>query len=266
MLEGLDCHIHTFYQRCGNETLTVPNIIRRAAALGLKKIAVTDHLNNFDRLEAFNYIRSDIEAVQKGLKPPLTGVPEGGIEVFFGVELNYMSRGGEFAYNEKVHEDFGFEVVIGGIHSSYTDCNNPDEIIDVQHEHFMKTLENPLVDVLVHPFWFPGGELEKQPPEFWENLILSIEDKYISAWAEASAANECAIEVNAKAVFFNPLYSDNFKEAYINFLGRLNDKGALFAVGSDAHDINTLGKSFYVEGVLRGLGVSEERIWEPVKE
>ncbi len=254
MYKGIDCHIHTFYQRCGNETLSVPNIIRRAESIGLKKIAITDHLNTLDRLERFNYIKADIHDVKTD------------VEVFFGVELNYQACDGEFAYNEKIHREYEFEVVIGGIHSTYTESFDPVEIIEIQHRHFMKTLENPLLDVLVHPFWFSGNTVRQRPPEFWENLLLAIPDDMIRSWAEAGTDNRCAIEVNAHAIFFHPLFSDRYKRIYVDLLKKLAGMGALFAVGSDAHDINTLGQSFYVEGILHGLGVSDDQIWKPRKE
>lgn len=251
MIKGTDCHIHTFYQRCGNSTLTVPNIIARAESLGLEKIAITDHLNNFDKIEAFEYIRRDIEDVKSG------------IEVFFGVELNYMSRGGEFAYNEQIHRDLGFEVVIGGVHSAYSDSEDHREIIRIQHEHFLKTLENPLLDVLVHPFWFPAPEILKRPPEFWEGLLDAVPDDYVEAWAEASVKHRCAVEVNPKAIFFNPNYSARFKEKYVGLLRRLDRAGAVFAAGSDAHDIGDLGRAYYAEGVLLGMGTPASRVWAP---
>lgn len=130
----------------------------------------------------------------------------------------------------------------------------------------MKTLENPLLDVLVHPFWFSRKTVEQRPAEFWEKLLLAVPDKMIRSWAVAGADNRCAIEVNAHAVFFHPLFSDRFKRLYVEFLKKLADSGALFAVGSDAHDINTLGQSFYAEGILHGLGVSKEQIWMPEKQ
>ncbi len=254
MLKGTDCHIHTFYQRCGNETLSVPNIIRRAESIGLKKIAITDHLNTLDRLERFRYIKSDIEDVETE------------IEVFFGVELNYQACEGDFAYSEEIHRDYGFEVVIGGIHSPYTESFDPDEIIEIQHRHFMKTLENPLLDVLVHPFWFSRKIVKQRPADFWVELLLAVPDEMLQSWAEASSDNRCAIEVNAHAIFFHPLFSDRFKSLYVDFLKKLADSGALFTVGSDAHDINTLGQSFYAEGILHGLGIPEKQIWRPEKE
>lgn len=253
MMRGVDCHLHTFYQRCGNETLTVPAVIRRAQALGLKKIAITDHLNTLDRLERFRYIKADITDVKTD------------IEVFFGVELNYTACDGEFAYSREIHEEYGFEVVIGGIHSAYSESFDPAEIIETQHRHFMKTLQNPLLDVLVHPFWFSRREVEQRPPEFWEQLLAAVPDRLVRDWAAASAGHGCAIEVNAQAIFFHPLFSEEFKRRYCRLLGRLRDHGALFAVGSDAHDLDTLGRSFYVEGLLHGLGVPDAQIWQPEK-
>lgn len=254
MQKGMDCHIHTFYQRCGNETLSVPNIIRRAEALGLRKIAITDHLRyNKDKLEAFHYIKSDIDAVETD------------IEVFFGVELDYMECDGDFFYSREIHEDIGFEVVIGGIHQDYTDSQDISEVTEIQHRHFMKTLNNPLLDVLVHPFWFNKGAVEKRAPEFWEKLIVSVPDEMITEMAEASAENRCAIEVNSHAVFWHSGYTDKFKHGYVEFLNRLKEKGALFATGSDAHDINYIGHSYYAEGILHGLNVPKSQIWWPQK-
>ncbi|MBM3499091.1 MAG: PHP domain-containing protein, partial [Armatimonadetes bacterium] len=87
MRRGLDYHIHTFYQKCGNATLTVDSIIRRAQGLGLTSIAITDHLNHRDQLPNFRHIRRDIEAV---------ATP---VEVWFGCELNFDACDGNWAYD-----------------------------------------------------------------------------------------------------------------------------------------------------------------------
>jgi histidinol phosphatase-like PHP family hydrolase len=253
MRTGMDYHIHTFYQRCGNETLTVPNIVRKAEERRLTSIAITDHLNHFGQLEAFKYIKADIQAVRTE------------IEVFFGVELNFQRMDGEFAYNEDIHHEYGFEVVIGGIHSTYTDSDDVGEVLDIQHRHFMKTLENPLVDVLVHPFWFSRPEVAAHPPEWWEQLLAGIPDDYIEAWAQASAKNRRAIELNVSAIFYYDAMSPRFRAHYVDFVQRLKEAGALFAVGSDAHDAWQIGTTDYVEGLLDGLRVPEEQIWRPVK-
>ena len=253
MRTGMDYHIHTYYQRCGNETLTVPNIVRKVKECGLTSIAITDHLNRLEQLEAFKFIKADIEALDTD------------IEVFFGVELNFQSCDGEFAYSQAIHEEYGFEAVIGGIHSTYTDSQDMGEVLDIQHRHFMKTLEDPLLDVLVHPFWFGRGEVEQRSPEWWEELIATIPDDHISAWAETSAKNRCAIELNVAAIFYYDAMSAQFIANYVEFVDRLKEAGALFAIGSDAHDISHLGRTDYVEGLLDGLRMPEEQIWRPCR-
>ncbi len=248
---GLDYHIHTFYQKCGNETLTVEKIIRRAEAMRFTSIAITDHLNHYSQLPNFRFIRHDIGQVGTQL------------EVWFGCELNFDGCDGGFAYDESVRDEFGFEVAIGGVHSTYSDSQDPTEIVDIQHRHHMRTLEDPLIDVLVHPYWFGASDLDRRSPEWWKGLLEGIPDDRITELAQASVANHTAIELNAAAIFHNPSYSTGFQEAYVEFVERLADEDALFAVGSDAHDINMLGWTDYVEGLLDGLGVCEEQIWRP---
>jgi len=251
MRRGLDYHIHTFYQKCGNATLTVENIIRRAEAIGLTSIAITDHLNHRGQLPNFRSIKRDIRQVETGL------------EVWFGCELNFEGCDGQWAYDAAVRDEYGFEVVVGGIHSAYTDSQDPLEVIDIQHRHHMRTLEDPLVHVLVHPYWFGGGELNQRTPEWWQKLMEEFPEDRIVELAQASRANRTAIELNSSAIFCNRAYNDGFQLAYIEFIRKLAEHGALFTFCSDAHDINQLGQSDYAEGVLDGLGVPEAQVWRP---
>ncbi len=253
MRRGIDYHIHTFYQKCGNETLTVEGIIRRAETMRLSSIAITDHLNHFDHIENFRAIKRDLDAVDTD------------IEVFFGCELNYQGCDGEWAYSEAIRDDYGFQIAIGGIHSAYTDSTDKVEVIDIQHRHHMRALEDPLIDVLVHPYWFGKGDLDKRAPEWWQDLMETFPAERITELADASRANNSGIEVNTAAVSHNAAYSDGFQMAYNVFVKSLAEAGALFTVGSDAHDINTIGFADYGEGLLDGLGVWETQRWQPAR-
>ena len=251
MRTGIDYHIHTFYQKCGNETLTVPAIIERARAHYLTSIAITDHLNSFDMLENFRLIKLDIEQVETDL------------EVWFGAELNFMGCDGDWPYNESIRDEYGFRIAIGGIHSDFTDTQDPIELIDIQHRHHMRTLTDPLVDVLVHPYWFGDPDFDKRTTDWWDRLMEEFPEDRITELAQASAEHRTAIEANCAAIFYCPRYSNRFKAAYVEFLRKLAAKGALFTTGSDAHDIKEIGISTYAEGVLDGIGVPESQIWRP---
>jgi histidinol phosphatase-like PHP family hydrolase len=250
---GLDYHIHTFYQRCGNETLSLGNIVRKAEALQMTSLAITDHLNTVEQLPAFWYIKRDLEYMRNKTK----------IELFFGCELNFQSCDGEFAYSEAIRDEYGFQIAIGGIHSAYTDSQDVTTVRDLQQRHFMRTLQDPLLDVLVHPYWFCESEWHARPPEFWEEVVGDMPDSYITELASASAETGTGIEVNACAIFYNPTYRAEFKRVYVEFLARLRDAGALFSVASDAHDLSHLGTTEYVEGLLDGLAIPPERLWRP---
>lgn len=251
MPQGLDYHIHTFYQGCGNHTMTVEAIVRRAEALGLTSLAITDHLNHVGMLDKFPLIQRDLEVVETE------------VEIFFGCELNFLACDGEFPYSEKIRDDYGFEVAIGGIHSVYLSESDDRKLVDIQHRHHLRTLDSPLVDVLVHPYWFGKSDFESSGVPWWDDLLDHVPESYVVEVAQASAAYGKPIEVNGAAIFYNPDYSNRFKASYIQYLRLLNENGALFTVASDAHDISHLGVTSYVEGVLDGLGVQPERIWRP---
>jgi len=155
--------------------------------------------------------------------------------------------------------------VVGGIHSAYTDSQDPMEVIDIQHRHHMRTLEDPLVHVLVHPYWFGDGDVNRRTPEWWQRLMERFPEDRITELAQASAANNSPIELNSAAIFHNGRYSEGFQAAYVEFVRRLAERGALFTFGSDAHDIGQLGWSDYAEGVLDGLGVPEQQVWRPTR-
>jgi histidinol phosphatase-like PHP family hydrolase len=251
MRVGMDYHIHTYYQRCGNETMTVANVIRKAEQLGLTSIAITDHLNRLEQLEAFRYIKADIEAIETP------------VDVYFGAELNFNRLDGDFAYSQEIEDEYEFEVIIGGIHSTYTDSQDRREVLDIQHRHFMRTLTDPLVDVLVHPFWFGRKEVAARSAEWWEQFLDEIPESYLQEWAQASRENHCAIELNSDAIFFYDAVSAGFKARYIAMVETLAQMGTLFSVGSDAHDITKMGRTDYLEGLLHGLKIGPEQVWRP---
>ena len=83
-----DYHTHTKYLGCANQTMELTNIAKECERLGVTSLGITDHLNTFNKLELHIPIKRDIKMLETNL------------EVFFGVELNFMGSDGEFAFNE----------------------------------------------------------------------------------------------------------------------------------------------------------------------
>ena len=245
-----DFHIHTKYLKCANQTMEVHAIVQECRRLGVTSLGITDHLNSLDKLPLHEPIRSDIQALN----------PE--IEVYFGVELNYTGMDAGFPYSAEVRDQLGFQFAIGGIHGSYLETYDLKKIIDIQHRHHLKTCRDPLVDVLVHPYWFGKGEFDKKGWP-WFDSMLSVPESYARELGQAARETGTAIEINGCANLKNPKYSDRYVQEYIAYLSIIAEEGACFSLGSDAHDIAQLQNVLSVWEVAEKLKLPPKRIWRP---
>jgi len=240
-----DLHIHTKYLGCANGTMEVPAIVRECERLGVTSLGITDHLNSLDKLELHVPIKKDIDALDTS------------IAVYFGVELNFLTVDGGFACSEEIKEQYGFQFAIGGIHGTYLDTYDLKRIVDVQHRHHLKTCCDPLVDVLVHPYWFNKGEWP------WFDSMQAIPESYARELGQTAKETGTAIEINACANLTNPDYSDRFVKEYIAFMSVIAEEGPCFSLGSDAHDIGDLKAIQAAWQVAEQLHLTADRIWLP---
>jgi histidinol phosphatase-like PHP family hydrolase len=245
-----DFHIHTKYLGCANETMEVPEIVKVCERLGVATLGITDHLNTLDKLELHVPIRDDLLAVETE------------VEVYFGVELNFLGCDDEFAYNPEVQEELGFQFAIGGIHGTYLKEYDLAKLVEIQHRHHLKTCEDPLVQVLVHPYWFGKGEFDRNGWPWFDSMKV-VPESCVRELAHASRETGTAIEINGGANLKSSAYSEDYVKEYFDYLSLLAEEGAMFSLGSDAHDINRLA---VIEDVWAGaeqLGLSHEQIWRP---
>ncbi|MFC1525963.1 PHP domain-containing protein [Candidatus Latescibacterota bacterium] len=245
-----DFHIHTKYLKCANETMEVDAIVRECERLGVTSLAITDHLNTLDKAPLHAHIRRDLEQI------------ESQVDIYFGVELNHTGCDEGFAYNQEIIEEYGFQLAIGGIHSTYVQEYDLPRIVDIQHRHHLKTCEDPLVQVLVHPYWFGKGEFDRGGWP-WFDSMKAVPEAYTRELGQVARDTGTAIEINGCANLDNASYSADFVAEYLDYLAILADEGALFAVGSDAHDIKRLAAIESTWQAFDGLGIPPERIWRP---
>jgi len=245
-----DYHIHTEYLKCADPTMCVPDIVERCAQLGCQTIGISDHINVHKDIPVHDSIKADLKA----LSPRL--------DIYFGAELNFLGADQGFPFSEQIKRDNGFQFAIGGVHSSYGAADIA-AAAEVNHRHHLLTCRDPLVDVLVHPWWFNSGEFGKDALFYSEDLSF-VSDRYIAELAEAALETNTAVEINTSAIFFDqPAYSDTFKNDYKEYLGKLNSAGVTFSIGSDSHNIEHLQQILFAWELVQELAIPEDRMWKP---
>ena len=245
-----DFHIHTKHLGCANETMEVPAIVEECCRLGADCLGITDHLNALDKLDLHLRIREDLASV---------AAP---IDLYFGVELNFIEADGPFAFNAEVKEKYGFQFAIGGIHGTYLEDHDLEKIVDVQHRHHLRTCCDPLVDVLVHPYWLSPTEFRRKGWPLPESMGIVSESR-ARELGQTARDTGTAIEINAGANLVNPNYADDYAKSYLEYLSIIAEEGPLFMLGSDAHDLGRLSDIEAAWGAIEELGLSADRIWTP---
>ncbi|HOZ46650.1 MAG TPA: PHP domain-containing protein [Candidatus Hydrogenedentes bacterium] len=247
-----DFHMHTAHIGCANQTMIVADIVETCTRVGCSAIGISDHLNSLDQLPTHERIKADLEAV----------VP--GIDVYFGVELNFVGCDQGFAFNTDIKEEYGFQFAVGGIHDVYTTEYDLAKIIEIQHRHHLRTCEDPLVDVLVHPYWFSRQPFnENHWP--WFDSVSVVPDAYARELGQVARDTGTAVEINAMANVASVSFSEPYIEAYVRYLSIIAAEGPMFSVGSDAHDIGQLPNVADAWKVAERLGLDETRIWRPAQ-
>jgi histidinol phosphatase-like PHP family hydrolase len=247
-----DFHIHTKYLKCANETMEVAAIIEECTRNGATALAITDHFNGVESLPLHSEIRRDLESL------------EATIDVYFGVELNFVGCDQGFGYDKSMQDDTGFQFAIGGIHTAYAgDEYNVNKVVDVQHRHHLATCADPLVEVLVHPYWFSMNDFRRNDWP-WFGTMDVVPESYARELGQASKESGTAIEINAHGnVVVNAAHDEAYVEGYFEYLSIMAAEGAKFSLGSDAHQIHKLSGITDVWRMVERLDLTPEQIWQP---
>ncbi|HUS80751.1 MAG TPA: PHP domain-containing protein [Armatimonadota bacterium] len=251
MRTDMDLHLHTALIGCANETMSVPALLQRCEQEGITTIAITDHLNRPDQLPTHLAIKQQLREYQ------------GPVQITWGVEANVADPAtGELTITPEQVEEAGFELVIAGVHASYYTEPDVPGIVDLQHRLMMAVVQSPLVDVLVHPWWFGRGEFESGVMA-WMTTLEAWPEAQIRELGQAARETGTAIEMNADAIITNGQYGPAFQEDYKRVFGILLEEGAKFTTGSDAHSINQVGSSKLAAQYLAEIGATDEDLLVP---
>ena len=251
-----DTHVHSCRSFVGAPNMTLENISAQAEALGIDVVAITDHLMKPEDLDDLRVARDMISRFQKEEKRA---------RLLFGVEVCEVGSDGATLLTKAIAEELGFEVIIGGVHETH--MLQGASLLDMayrQHRHHLMMMENPLIDILVHPWWLDAEEFEKLGIA-WPADMSFIPEELTAALGRASRQTGTYIEISTMSGLCNRGVSAQFREDYLDYYRVLNREGALFAIGTDTHELSEMETFSTAVSFMRDIGIDEDRLWQPGK-
>jgi len=273
-----DWHIHSHNScDCHGRGMTMAEIIEGAAGAGITDFGVTEHLHS--RYNMPDIVASRQEFLQSN--PPR--------RFHFGVEVTCMRRweldeiasgrhaepawgiweggpgGGPFAIDldEQDVEALGIEYVVAAVHWARGVPLERQAIIEDYLQQYLFLITHPLVDIIAHPWWW-NGHFEDADGRFtgkpwfddFKVIPQSVHDEFIAALI----ANHKAAEINP-GVLLTHYYPEAWRMQYLEYLGRLAERGVKLAAGSDRH-LRPYENQFEEMGrMLDTVAIRNEDLW-----
>ncbi len=224
MIPRHDFHIHTHY----SDGIASPaEMVEAACGEGLDVVAITDHGPE----TRVGMKRGDIGQMIGDVELMKVDVD---ISVLLGLEANILDSDGTLDVGEDVLEDL--DIVLAGVHDmgSYLSSS---ELACEYFERVLGCMEDGLVDVLCHPFWYH------------ENLSKYYSKEDLDYFVEIAKKTNTAIELNEK-------YQVPGKELISTF----NEAGLSFCLGTDSHRPGEVGRTRWGLKTLKSANVGREKL------
>jgi histidinol phosphatase-like PHP family hydrolase len=234
--------------------MTLDNIADKASSLGIDTVAVTDHLMKPNDIENLKITRDEINNFKSSGHET---------NILFGVEVCEVSGDGLTLLNQKIVEEMHFDIIIGGVHETHMLAGSSlRDVALMQHRHHLLMMENPLIEILVHPWWLDKNEFKKLNI-VWPADMSFIPEVLTIELAHASVRTHTYIEISTMSGLCNKDTSSKFQKDLVEYYRLLYHEGALFAIGSDAHELSDISTFQIGVDLIKKIGINKNRIWQP---
>jgi len=218
-----DLHIHTVAS--GHAFSTVDEIVRAAVQKGLKLIAITDHGPGLPG-GAHPYHFWNLRILPREMS---------GVKILRGVEANIIDAEGNLDLAEDLLELL--DIVHAALH---TNCGYQDQGPEKNTDVLIRTMQNPLVDVVVHP----GN------PKFPINIERVV---------KAAKENHVLLEVNNSSFLTSTSRAGSY-EIDFQIVTEAKKQGLEIVVGSDAHFEDAVGNFGAAIDLIKAADFPADRI------
>lgn len=233
-----DLHIHTEY--CGHaQGMTIPAIIERAGELGLKTIAITDHIFGPDDLPLIEKIRAEVNEIKSRCR----------IIIGAEVDVDGMRCDGRLVTDRLESVDYVVATIhyipgVGNYPFSPDDSPlKPGDLFGRWESTLLGLVANRAIHTLAHPGRMIAASIDL---DIFFDDVLAV----FSRAAELSAQNNIAWELNELTGI---RLSDYYRGQWYRIYQLAVDAGVKLIYGSDAHDIASIGKCQFAEEILKKL-------------
>ena len=221
-------HIHTTFSGCAKPEMTVENIIRTAEEAGLEMIALTDHDDP-----------KNINIVAPRRKILLDQIGETHLKVLVGAELSCTGIG-KFLNDEECDSQMDYKLyTMNHFHVSFWD-QPEDKTPRGYAVQMLKMAESVIemrkADCFAHPL-MPGYI---KCFEDKNEVTRAYTDNELGDIMEKATKKEIAWELNVRAVM-------QFPEFFHRYFQIGKEVGAVFNIGSDAHQLKGVNTRQYAD-------------------
>jgi len=227
-IEG-DLHTHTISS--GHAYSTLDEMVKAAARKDLKLIAITDHGPNLPG-GPHEYYFGNLKVIPDNLY---------GIRVLKGVEANILDNGELDLEDSKLEK---LEFVAAGIHA---DTGHNLQTKSDFTEATVKTMNNPLVNMITHP----------------ANIKYPLDFKKV---VRAASKNDVIIEINASSFSENKIGKRGDIEKSLELCRLAKKYGVYLSLNSDAHFHTEVGDISNLNYIIKKANLREKDIINTSKE
>jgi len=251
-----DTHVHSYRSFVGSPNMSLKNIVEEASKLGIDAVAITDHLMKPEDIADLRITGQEIRDFRQ--KNNISNL-------LFGIEVCEIDPLGNTLLTRQLIDDLGAEVIIGGVHETHMPAGSSlADIVSRQCKHHIMMMENPLIEILVHPWWLDKAEFERLGFT-WPADMSFIPKERVIELAKASGKTGTYIEISTMSGLCNSSVSESFRAGFKDYYRTLNENGALFAIGSDTHELSEMSTYGLAKQLVSDIGIDENRFYKPNK-
>ena len=236
-----DLHVHTRLSACARGEMRLAAILDACARRGVKYLGITDHVDAHTNPAILREVEEELGRLEKP------------VEVFLGCEADILAVGRHCVTEEmKCMLDF---IMVSANHFHDSAVAQPKAVsLEAVGRHFLEMFRYAcsldFVDVIAHPMLV-------FPRTFDPTCLYLIDESELAEAVGLARKNGIAMEISPRALSRDQLH---FR---LRFLAMCKEAGLKFAIGSDAHSLESVGQTAILAPIIDELGITDSDIWLP---